>query len=122
MAVTLVASGDDRALAIRDHLVPVIRNAGAIELQRDTLRLISLQVGPWSLAHWTPFNELGAGEASSPGYRHALERQQVEPGLPYGIEVSRDGVKMLVVSWADDGTSKIVAFVRGTWEDDALAL
>jgi hypothetical protein len=29
---------------------------------------------------------------------------------------------MLVVSWADDGTSKIVTFVRGTWEDDALAL
>jgi hypothetical protein len=122
MALRLVASGDDRALAIRDHLVPLVRDAGAIELQRDTMRLISLQVGPWSLAHWTPFNELGAGEASSPGYRHALERQQVEPGLPYGIEVSRDGVRVLVVSWADDGTSKVVTFVRGTWEDDALAL
>jgi hypothetical protein len=75
MILRLVSSGDDRALTIRDHLVPLVRDSGDIEVQRDSVRLISLHIGPWTLTHWTPFNELASEEASSPGYRHALERQ-----------------------------------------------
>ena len=60
-------------------------------------------MGRWSITHWTPFNELASGEASSPGYRHALERQQAAPSLPYGMEVSHDGIKVLGILWADDG-------------------
>jgi len=29
---------------------------------------------------------------------------------------------VLGVLWADDGASEVVAFVRGPWEDEALAL
>ena len=46
MTLTLVSSGDDRALAIRDHLVPLVRLSGSQEVQRDSVRLISLQHGP----------------------------------------------------------------------------
>lgn len=122
MTLRLVSSSDDRALAIRDHLVRLVRDRGKQEVQRDSVRLISFQTGPWTATHWTPFNELGAGEASSPGYRHALARQKGAPDLPYGIDVWHCGVKVLSVLWADDGTSEVARFVPGPWEDEALRL
>jgi len=121
MKLKLVASNDERALAIRDHLLLVVRRGGVLEVQRDLVRLISLERPPWVVHHWTPFNELQPGEASSPGYRHALERQRATPDLPYGLEVWH-GTKVLRVLWADDGCSYIERFIRGPWEDLALAL
>src|SRR6478609_1846404 len=109
MTLTLVSSGDDRALAIWDHLVPLVRRSGSQEVQRDSVRLISLQMGLWSITHWTPFNELASGEASSPGYRHALEQQQAAPSLPYGMEVSHDGMRVLGILWADDGKCEVTS-------------
>jgi hypothetical protein len=122
MTLTLVSSSDDRALAIRDHLVTLVRLNGRQEVQRDSVRLISLQRGPWTITHGIPFNELSSGEAASPGYRHALERQQAAPSLPYGMEVSHDGIKVLGILWADDGTWEVTSFLRGPWEADALSL
>src|SRR3954469_7968046 len=37
----LVSSSDDRVLAIRDHLVRRVRDNGSLEVQRDSVRLIS---------------------------------------------------------------------------------
>jgi hypothetical protein len=122
MALKLVSSGDDRALAIRDHLVPLVRGHGTLELQRGPVRLVALRTGPWIVEHWTPFGELSPDEASSPGYRHALERQRTRPDLPYGLDVRHDGARVLGVVWSDDGASEVAVFVRGPWEDDALAL
>jgi hypothetical protein len=118
----LVSSGDDRALAIRDHLVPIVRGRGMLELQRGLVRLVALRTGPWTIEHWTPFGELSPDEASSPGYRHAVERQRTRPDLPYGLDVRRDGARVLGVLWSEDGASQVVTFVRGPWEDEALAL
>jgi hypothetical protein len=122
MTLRLVSSGDDRALVIRDYLLPLVRARGRLEVQRDAMRLITLQMGPWTVTHWTPFNDLDPDEASSPGYRHALERQQAGPVLPYGMEVWHDENKVLSVLWAEEGTSEISSFVRGPWEDEALLL
>ncbi len=122
MALKLVASGDDRALAIRDHLVPVVRGRGMLELQRGPVRLVALRTGPWTIEHWTPFGDLSPDEASSPGYRHAVERQRTRPDLPYGLDVRHDGARVLGVLWSEDGASQVVTFVRGPWEDEALAL
>jgi len=122
MVLTLAWSSDDRALAIRDHLLPLVRERGAVDVQRGPVRLTTLETGPFVLRHWTPFNDLSADEASSPGYRHALERQHGRPDLPYGLEVWRGGAKVLSLMWADDGAFEVATFVRGLWEDDALAL
>jgi len=65
---------------------------------------------------------LSQEEASSPGYRHALERQHTAPDLPYGLNVWHAGTKVLSILWADGGASKVVDFARGAWEDAALAL
>ena len=121
MALRLVASADDRALAIRDRLVPIVRERGTLELQRGPVRLVALRTGPWTIEHWTPFGELSPDEASSPGYRHAVERQRTRPDLPYGLDVRRDGARVLGVLWSEDGASQVVVFVRGPWEDEALA-
>ena len=122
MALRLVSSGDDRALAIRDHLVPVVRERGMLELQRGLVRLVALRTGPWTIEHWTPFGELSPDEASSPGYRHAVERQRTRQDMTYGLDLWRDGAQVLGVLWSDDGASEVVAFVRGHWEDEALAM
>jgi hypothetical protein len=122
MALKLVSSGDDRALAIRDHLLALVREHGTLEIQRGPLRLVVLRTGPWTVEHWTPFGDLSPDEASSPGYRHALERQRMRPDLPYGLDVRRDGARVLRVLWSDGGASEVVAFVRGRWEEEALAL
>ena len=122
MALRLVSSADDRALAIRDHLVPIVRERGMLELQRGLVRLVALRTGPWTIEHWTPFGELSPDKACSPGYRHAVERQRTRPDLPYGLDVRRDGARVLGVLWSEDGASQVVTFVRGPWEDEALAL
>jgi hypothetical protein len=121
MSLSLISSSDDRAIAIRDHLVPLVRNRGWLECQRVAVRVIALRLGPWLFNHWTPFNELSPEQASSPGYRHALERQHTRPDLPYGLEVWH-GSKVLSVLWADDGSFEVGSFIRGSWEDEALVL
>ena len=121
MGLTLVYSGNDRALAIRDHLLPLIRQRGTLQVQRDAVRIIALEADPWRFNHWTPFNDLAPEQAASPGYRHALEQQRSHPGLPYGLDVWH-GEKVLRVLWADHGAFAVDSFIRGDWEDQALAL
>ena len=122
MTLTLVSSGDSPALVIRDHLLPLVREHGTLEVQHDAVRLIALRMETWIIEHWTPFNELSPGEASSPGYRHALKRQHTMPDLPYGLDIWHAGTKVLRILWADNGAFKVVDFARGSWEDQALAL
>lgn len=121
MNLRLASSNDDRALAIRDHVLPLVRERGSLLVQRNDLRLTELTVGPWVFRHWTPFNTLGPEEALSPGYRHAIERQRSRRNLPYGLEISREET-VLDVSWADDGATEVRTFVRGSWEAEALAM
>lgn len=121
MSLKLVASNEDRARAIRDRLLLLVRRSGLLEVQRDLVRIVTLEQAPWVIHHWTPFNELQPSEASSPGYRRAVKRQYASPDLPYGLEVWY-GVKVLRVLWADDGRFEVGHFVRGPWEDLALAL
>ena len=66
MALTLASSGDGRAAAIRDHLLPLVRGQGTLRIQSDHLRLVALRTEPWVFEHWTPFNELATAEAASP--------------------------------------------------------
>ncbi len=96
-------------------------NTAAVEVQRGSVRLTALKIGAWLLYHWTPFNDLSPDEASSPGYRHAVERQNMGPDLPYGFEVWH-GTKLLCVLWADSGAFEVARFIRGSWEDKVLAL
>jgi hypothetical protein len=125
MTLRVAASGDARALAIRDHILPLVRERGILEDldgKNSTLRLLVLELDRWRFMHWTPFNALSSLEASSPGYRHALQRQHTRHDLPYGLDVWHEHVKVLGLLWANDGSFAVGDFVRGEWEDAALAL
>jgi hypothetical protein len=119
-----VSNSDDRAVVIRDHILPLLRQHGAVQMQRDTVRLTELRIGVWAFRHWTPFNELGGDEASSPGYRHAVERQRARRALPYGLDVwhGAELAKVMRILWAQDGTIEVANFVRGPWEEEVLVL
>jgi hypothetical protein len=122
MTLRLVSNGDGAALALRDHLLPLVRERGSLEVQRGDVRVIALRTGEWLLEHWTPFNELSPEEASSPGYRHALQQQRSVPGLPYGLDVWRADAKVLRILWSDTGAFEVVDFARGAWEGEALSI
>jgi hypothetical protein len=122
MTLRLVHSDSGRALAIRDHVLALVRRGGVLETQRGDVRVLALETDPWLFEHWTPFADLAPEEASSPGYRHALGRQHTRPDLPYGLDVRRDGAVVLRVLWADNGSHEVAVFVRGSWEEKALAL
>ncbi len=125
MSLRVAASSDARALAIRDHVLPLVREHGMIQDLEDkdsTLRLLVLEHGSWLFTHWTPFNALAPTDASSPGYRHALERQHTRADLPYGLDICFADATLLSVLWAEVGSFEVVRFIRGPWEDGALAL
>ena len=121
MTLRLISSNDDRARAIRDHVMPLLRERGSLLSQRDVVRVIELRVGVWIIRHWTPFNDLAPEEAASPGYRHAVERQHTQSDLPYGLDIWHR-VHVLRILWADGGAFDVATFVRGEWEDDLLKL
>ena len=123
MNLRLVATGAERAIAIRDHILPLLRQNGTVEVQRDVVRLTELRLKGWIFRLWTPFNELAREEASSPGYRHAVERQRSRKALPYGLDISEGTARIILkILWSDDGTVHIASFVRGQWEDEVLRL
>jgi hypothetical protein len=122
MTLRLVSSGDGPALAIRDHIVLLVRARGTLEVQRDAVRLIVLRTGDWAFEHWTPFNDRSTGGAASPGYRHALTHQHTLADLPYGLDVWHADLRVLRLLWADGGAFAVVDFIRGDWEARAIAL
>lgn len=122
MSLKLVSSNDHLVVALRDCFLPMVRANGILQIQRDGLRRIALLKGPWSITHWTPFRDLSPDEASSPGYRHAVEDQRPGPTMSYGLDVLHLGKRVLGLLWSDEGTIQVTAFVRGDWEQQALAM
>lgn len=122
MTLRLASSNDHLALAIRDRILPLVRSRGTLGEQWGGLRRITLSMAPWSFTHWTPFKNLTSGEASSPGYRHAVEHQRARPTMEYGLDVMHHGRQVLGLLWSDDGSFDVNIFERGDWEAEALEL
>ena len=101
MGLRLVATNNGRAIAIRDYVLPVLRQGGAVQVQRDAVRVT---------------------EASSPGYRRAIERQRTRKALPYGPDIWYGTTKVLRILWSDDDETIEVIFVQGPWADEVLLL
>lgn len=111
----------DPAVQIRDLVLPLLRGAGGLEdsdRKDSPLRLLVLDTGPWKFLHWTPFNALSAGEASSPGYRHALKRQRGAADMPYGLDILHHGDSVMSLIWSDTGAVDLLDFRRGEWEEN----
>jgi hypothetical protein len=57
MNLRLVSSGDDHLLAIEDHLLPLLRECGRLEYERDAARLVTSSTT--STAQMPPLWNLG---------------------------------------------------------------
>jgi hypothetical protein len=97
------AAGEQDAKKLWEHLYALVRSHGVREPVDAAHDLMTLTIGGWTINHWAP----------------AAETEPAE--LPYGLDVWR-GLKVLSVQWSTDGAFKVASFMRGAWEDEALAL
>ena len=111
-----------RAIAIRDHLLPLIRVHGAMqEVSGAAGHLAVWKAGSLTCTVRSPFTAWPAEAPPAAAYDQALSRQRAKPALPWGLQVWH-GHTVLNLQWDDDGGVEVVSFTRGPWEDDALAL
>jgi hypothetical protein len=94
MSELLDSDALESALAIRDHLAPLIRERGE----------------PWPIERSVRIWETAG-----------LFMAVVTTDDRHALEVMGDR-RLLRINWADDGDIEIVAFERGSWEAAALAL
>ncbi len=109
-----------RALAIRDHLLPLIRAHGAMrEISKGGLRMVAWKAGRFAFALRSPFTSWP--DVAPDSYAAALAEQRAGPVLPWGLDVWH-GCKVLSLQWDDAGRVEVISFNRGPWEDEALAM
>ena len=114
--------GVARALAIRDHLMPLIRVRGAMqEVSGAAGHMAVWKVGNLTCTVRSPFTAWPAEAPPNAAYDQAISRQRAKPALPWCLEVWHVHT-VLNLQWDDDGAVEVVSFTRGPWEDDALAL
>ena len=114
-----IAGRQARAVAIRDHVLPLVlahadsRQYGCLG-KAGPLHLLTWARGPFRLVLRLPFHLPGA---ASPAGRGAAPP-------PNGLDIVRlaDDARVFSIAWELDGRLELVAFRRGTWEDEALAL
>ena len=91
-----------RALAVRDHLVPLIYADGRI--QGGNLPFMGLKIGPYQMALNTP-------------------KVPFPVGLPWQFDLwGSDGSKLLGLEWEDDGKVEVRDFQAGEWYGVVLTL
>jgi hypothetical protein len=111
-----------RALAIRDHLMPLIRVYGAMQEVSGTAGHVAVwQAGSFTCTVRSPFKARPAEVPPDASYERAASRQRAKSALPWCLEVWH-GHTVLNLQWRDDGTVEVISFTRGPWEDAALAL
>ena len=134
-----------RAIAIRDHVLPLIREHGTLDrhpfgksyitttrwfctLSGETLpeRAARTDQGLLIFSLRTPFSNWDAVRSPVPSYAQALAKQQATRGRPvlgYGLDIWRSGSnKVLSIEWDDDGRSNLISMKPGAWEEECLAL
>ena len=112
----------ERAVAIRDHLLPLIREHGAtLEISGSTSRMMVWKVGNFTFTQHSPFTPWQAEAPPSAAYSQALARQRSKPAPAWGLDVWH-GDKVLSLRWDDAGRVEVISFNRGPWEAEALAM
>jgi hypothetical protein len=116
-----------RAIAIRDHIVPLVQSRGQGHQYgragvSGLLHLTTWKCAPFRCVLRVPFRPPGVpGEAASQRAEPVPHQRSSPALLPYGLDVWRRQ-KVLSLAWDPDGLVEIVAFRRGAWEVEALAL
>ena len=109
----------ERAKALRDFVLPLIREEGTLE-RVGPAAVVLWRTHSWSFLYRTPFSRLPSSEAPALSYLHALLLQHVRPLLPYGLDVWH-GPKVMSVEW-NDIEFHLISFRSGPWEAELMNL
>lgn len=110
-----------RALAIRDHLLPLIRaNGTLVQVGNASMKVLAWKMLPWGFSLRTPFSPFPAGRAPRT-QQEAVLKQQAGEQMGYGLDIGYEGKKVFNLEW-DDTRHVVVTFKRGGWEEEALHL
>lgn len=111
----------ERALAIRDHVLPLIRAYGVmrvIGVRVEPARIVAWDAGDLSFMLRIPFTPWPPLARS---YAAAVAQQRANPVLPWVLDVWHSR-KVLSVQWDDAGAAEVIGFAHGPWEATALSL
>jgi hypothetical protein len=122
MTLRLVSSGDDRALAIRDHLVPIVRERGMWSFNAASCGWSPCGPAPGPSSTGRPSASCPRTRRPRPATGTRWSGSARGRTCPTGSTCGATGARVLGVLWSEDGASQVAAFVRGPWEDEALAL
>jgi hypothetical protein len=105
-----------RAIAIRDHVLRLIRLGGmVVRDQRGTYA--TCRCGGCEFIFYTPFSRWISNHRR---YQAALEGR---PVLPYRLMVYvDDGMPTLCLDWDDAGRAELVCWASGDWQHEVLSL
>ena len=109
----------ERALAIRDHVLPLIRDRGSLQRLND-VSIVTWGARALRFALRTPSSSW-PNERTAPPYQQTLTGQQAST-LPYALDVWFAGRKVMSLEWSDAGAFNLIRFTAGEWEAKALAL
>jgi hypothetical protein len=110
----------ERAIEIRDHVLPLIRAGGRVQ-SRGGLRWTKWSPPGFNCVLITPFTPLPAGSRPS-SYERAIAQHLGSKGMPWRLDIwSRGTGKVLSLQW-DDEQADLISMKSGLWEAKLLAL
>jgi hypothetical protein len=108
-----------RALAIRDHVVPLIYGRGVLTGETDNVRILTWRAAFCGFLLRVPLN-LPPVDDERP--MRAPRPSGLPSELHYGLDVTRNRVRLLTVQWAENGRAELLFFKPGHWEADVLGI
>jgi len=92
------ATRTDRALALRDHLLPMVQGQGAVQRVPDGITLVLWQADAWWAMLRTPFSRWPGHDKAKPETHHEAVLLQAKPAVLQGwrfrLEVVAEGLRV----------------------------
>jgi len=113
-----------RALAIRDHILPLVRERGVPQRLKAGEGFVSTtkwQHAVFTFGLWAP-NYMPSGGPVDYALAVAVQ-DMVEAAMPHGLDVWHAHVgKVLSMEWDADGRANLISMRPGSWEAELLAI
>jgi hypothetical protein len=113
-----------RAIAIRDHVLPLVRERGVPERFKVGDGFVSAtrwKHAVFTFWLWTPNYTPTRGPVD---YAVAVAVQDAaEAALPYGLDVWHSGIgKVLSLEWDQGDRARLISMRPGSWESELLSV
>lgn len=111
----------ERAILIRDFLLPLIRAEGKIQRSGSDASVIWSRPGYCTAFFRTPFTTVASIEEEHRRRTRLISLGLAsQPILSYALDVYQDG-KVMNLEWDTDGRTVLVSFKAGDWDSVLVA-